>query len=76
LQEQFNNGENLSLGDPVEVGYDFIINKLDQTLVKKSNLLVKNPARAADFMETSTSCYMGYISGLSTDISGEEALFI
>lgn len=70
MQEQFNNGERLSLGDPVEVGYDFIINKLEQAFVKKSDLVVTNPATALDFMETPTSHYIGYISGVSTDISG------
>ncbi|MDD4679509.1 MAG: hypothetical protein PHP79_01265 [Clostridia bacterium] len=70
MQEQFNNGEKLSLGDPVGVAYDFIINKPGYASVKKSSLVVRNPATAADFMETPTSHYMGYISGLSSDISG------
>lgn len=71
LQELLNNGESLSLGDPVEVGYNFIINKLDQPLVKKSKLFVMNPATTKEFMMTPISHYIGCISGLSTDISGD-----
>ncbi len=71
LQKQFDSGENLKLGDPVEVGYDFIINYLGQILVKKSDLVVIDPAAIDDFMNTPISHYIGYIS----DFTQEERYF-
>ena len=41
--------ENRELLDPIEAGYDYIINTLGQTLVKKSDLEIINPATIDDF---------------------------
>lgn len=71
LQKQFENGESIYLGNPVEVGYDFIINYLGQILVRKGDLIIKDPATIEDFMEPPISHHIGYISELSL----EENLF-
>lgn len=49
LQEKADRGENRELLDPIEAGYDYIINTLGQTLVKKSDLEIINPATIDDF---------------------------
>ena len=49
LQEQVDNGHNPWMLDPVEVGYDCIINTLGQVLVKTDDLEVINPATIDDF---------------------------
>lgn len=51
LQKQLDNKENIYLRDPVEVGYDFIINYLGQVLVKRNELIVIEPATIEDFMK-------------------------
>jgi hypothetical protein len=66
-QKQFNKGENLYLGDPIEVSYDFIINNLGQILVDKDDLVIIDPATVEDFMKTPISYYIGYISKSSYD---------
>lgn len=66
LQEESQRGA-LRLLDPVEVGYDYIINQLGQRLVKKSHLLVINPATLDDFLETPVSHYIGYITMMTLE---------
>lgn len=61
LQEQSDRGQESTLIDPIEVGYDYIVNILGQTLVKRNNLEIINPAEINDFMETPESHYIGYI---------------
>ena len=62
LQQQFDNSQSLPLGDPAEVGYDFIRNGLGQTGVKKRDLIIKESATVEDFMDTPVSHYIGYIT--------------
>lgn len=62
LQQQFEKGENPSLGDFKEVGYDFIRNRLGQTGVKRGNYKFKDPSTIDDFLETPISLYIGYIT--------------
>lgn len=50
LQEQSDNGHKPWLLDPIEVGYDYIINSLGQILVKMDDLVVINPATIDDFL--------------------------
>lgn len=49
LQEKSDRGENRELLDPIEAGYDYIINTLGQILVKRSDLEIINPATIDDF---------------------------
>ncbi|MDR7855409.1 M56 family metallopeptidase [Tissierella sp.] len=51
LQMGFNNGENLFLGDPVDVGMFFIHITLGQVQVKETDLTIINPAKIEDFIE-------------------------
>ena len=67
LQEKAYNGENKGLLDPIEVGYDYIINILGQRLVKKDDLIVINPATIDDFLTTPESHYIGYITKMTLD---------
>lgn len=67
LQKKFDNKENLSLGDPIEVGYDYIINNLGQTLVKRYDLIIKDPATVEDFLEVPESHYQGKILYIKLD---------
>lgn len=66
LQKQFNHGENPYLGDPLEVGYDFIRNTLGQMEVEKDDLNMIEPATIKDFMESPISHYIGYVSKSSS----------
>ncbi|MCF6466460.1 M56 family metallopeptidase [Clostridium sp. Cult2] len=66
LQEQ-SKGYNKHLLDPIEVGYEYIINTLGQRLVKKDDLVVINPATMEDFLITPESHYIGYITKMSID---------
>lgn len=66
LQAQFDEGI-LSLGNPMDVGYDFIRNGLGQIWVKKRELIVINPANLDDFLETPVSHYVGYITKFELD---------
>lgn len=67
LQEQVDNGHNPWMLDPVEVGYDYIINTLGQVLVKTDDLEVINPATIDDFLTTPISHYIGYIPEMNSD---------
>ena len=67
LQQQFEKGENLSLGDFKEVGYDFIRNRLGQTGVKRGNYKFKDPSTIEDFLETPISLYIAYITKVELD---------
>lgn len=67
LQKQFENGENLSLGDPLELGYNFIKENLGQRFTKKQDLKIKKPATVEDFMNTPISYYIGYILNISLE---------
>lgn len=49
LQEQSDNGHNRGLLDPIEVGYDYILNSLGQVLVKVDDLVVTNPATIKEY---------------------------
>lgn len=69
LQEQSTDGENSWLLDPVEVGYDYIINSLGQTQVKIKDLVVTDPASLEDFLRTPESNYVGYITMMTEDES-------
>lgn len=69
LQQQFEKGENPSLGDFKEVGYDFIKNRLGQTGVKRGNYSFKVPSTIEDFLETPISLYIGYIAKIELDDS-------
>lgn len=62
LQEESDSGIKPWLTNPVEVGYDYIINVLGQILVKKDDLVIINPATIDDFLETPESHYIGYIT--------------
>ncbi len=66
LQNQLDSGL-LPLGDPIEVGYDFIRNGLGQIWVKVRELEVKNPATLEDFLETPISHYTAYITKFELD---------
>lgn len=66
LQEESEKGDSWLL-DPVEVGYDYIINTLGQTLVKKDDLVVINPATIDDFLESPISHYNGYITMMTLE---------
>lgn len=66
LQENANSGEKVLL-DPVEVGYDYIVNTLGQVLVKREELVVINPAKIDDFLTTPENHYIGYITKMSLD---------
>lgn len=66
LQEEFDEGL-LSLGNPMNVGYDFIRNGLGQIWVKERELIVINPAELDDFLETPISHYVGYITKFELD---------
>lgn len=50
LQMRFNNGENLFLGDPVDVGMFFIHLTLGQVQVKETDLIIKDPATIEYFI--------------------------
>lgn len=67
LQAQFDKGENLELGDPKEVGFNFIRNGLGQIWVKVRELEVKNPATLEEFLETPISHYIAYITKFELD---------
>ena len=69
LQQQFEKGENPSLGDFKEVGYDFIKNRLGQTGVKRGNYSFKVPSTIEDFLETPISLYIAYIAKIELDDS-------
>lgn len=69
LQQQFEKGENPSLGDFKEVGYDFIKNRLGQTGVKRGNYKFKVPSTIEDFLETPISLYIAYIAKIELDDS-------
>jgi len=69
LQTQGDNGDNLWRLDPIEVGYDYIINTLGQILVKSNDLVVINPATIDDFLVTPESNYIGYITKMTEDES-------
>lgn len=66
LQEESEKGAAWLL-DPVEVGYDYIINTLGQRLVKKDDLVVINPATIDDFLDSPVSHYMGYITMMTLE---------
>lgn len=66
LQEQ-SKEYNKHLLDPIEVGYEYIINTLGQRLVKKDDLVVINPATMEDFLITPESHYIGYITKMIMD---------
>ena len=66
LQNQLDGGL-LPLGDPIEVGYDFIRNGLGQIWVKIRELEVKNPATLEDFLETPINHYTAYITKFELD---------
>jgi beta-lactamase regulating signal transducer with metallopeptidase domain len=68
LQQQFEKGENPSLGDFKEVGYDFIRKRLGQT-VKRGNYKFKDPSTIEDFLETPISLYIAYITKIELDDS-------
>lgn len=70
LQEKVNNGDNLWI-DPLEVGYDYIVNTLGQVLVKADDLEVINPATIDDFLTTPISHFIGYI----TEMNSSNGLF-
>lgn len=55
LQMRFNNGENLFLGDPVDVGMFFIHLTLGQVQVKETDLTVIDRATIEDFIEINES---------------------
>lgn len=69
LQQQFEKGENLSLGDFKEVGYDFIRNRLGQTGVKRGNYTFIKPSTIDSFLETPVSHYIAYITKIEIDDS-------
>lgn len=50
-QGHFNNGEYSYLGNPLQAGYDFIVNILGQKQVKKDDLTIIDPATIEDFMD-------------------------
>lgn len=52
LQMRFDNGENLILGDPFDVGIFFIHLTLGQVQVKETDLTVIDPATIEDFIDT------------------------
>lgn len=67
LQIESDHGTKAWLTNPVEVGYDYIINNLGQILVKKDDLVVINPATIYDFYETPESHYIGYITKMTLE---------
>lgn len=69
LQQQFEKGENPSLGNFKEVGYDFIRNRLGQTGVKNGDYKFKDPSTIEDFLETPISLYIAYITKCELDDS-------
>lgn len=67
LQEQLDRSKNLSLSDPLEVGYNYIIQDLGQINVKKSHLVPKFNVTIEDFMKILQSHYIGYITKLNLE---------
>ena len=71
LQDEVINGQNTWLRNPVEVGYNYIINTLGQVLVKMDDLEVIHTATIGDFLNTPESHHIGYITMMTL----EESLF-
>lgn len=69
LQDEGDNGHKPWILDPVEVGYNYIINTLGQILVTKAHLEIINPATIEDFLNTPESHYIGYITMMNMDNS-------
>ena len=69
LQQKFEKGENTSLGDYKEVGYDFIRNRLGQTGVRRGNYTFTKPSTIDNFLETPVSHYIAYITKIEIDDS-------
>ena len=67
LQEQCDKGQKTWLLDPIQVGYDYIINTLGQRLVKMDDLVIINPATIDDFLIIPESHYIGYITMMTLD---------
>lgn len=65
LQRESNENSKPWLTNPIEVGYDFIINKLNLTSVKKEDMAVINPATYYDFYEEGETHYLGYITNVN-----------
>lgn len=71
LQAEVDEGNESWLLDPLEVGYEYIVNTLGQVLVKRSDLVIIDPATIDDFLTTPESHYIGYITMMNL----EESLF-
>lgn len=71
LQEEVISGQNTWLRNPVEVGYNYIINTLGQTQVKMDDLEVIHTATIGDFLNIPESHHIGYITMMTL----EESLF-
>ncbi|MDF1617902.1 M56 family metallopeptidase [Petrocella sp. FN5] len=67
LQKQNDEGDNLSLIDPLEVAIDYIKNDLGQLQVSIHDLVQKYSATIEDFMETPESNFIGFISNFEID---------
>lgn len=67
LQEEVDNGHKPWMIEATEVAYDYIFNILGQTLVKRADLEVINPAGVEDFLETPESHYIGYITMMTKE---------
>ena len=70
LQKQYDNGDKLYLGDVAELGYKYILENLNlnDTTIRKSDLIVKNPASIEDFIQTPISQYIAYVVEISSDM--------
>jgi beta-lactamase regulating signal transducer with metallopeptidase domain len=67
LQKQSDEGDNLSLLDPLEVAIDYINNDLGQFQVTIYDLVNEYSATIEDFMETPESNFIGFISNFEID---------
>ncbi|PKM58310.1 MAG: hypothetical protein CVU98_01585 [Firmicutes bacterium HGW-Firmicutes-3] len=67
LQKQSDEGDNLSLIDPLEVAIDYIKNDLGQLQVTTHDLVQEYSATIEDFMETPESNFVGFISNFEID---------
>jgi beta-lactamase regulating signal transducer with metallopeptidase domain len=67
LQKQSDEGDNLSLIDPLEVAIEYIKNDLGQLQVTVHDLVQEYSATIEDFMETPESNFIGFISNFEIE---------
>lgn len=68
LQNEFEiQDRNKRLGDPLEVGYDFLLGYFGDIGLKKEDLMIIEKASIEDFLESPISHYIGFISDLNLE---------